>query len=83
MFSDRRNQLHRTWLGEVCTEIQTERYNHLRERLSDAAKFGDWESLWEIIMVGRREFDESWVNAVRISTSKLHLWTMIFEVHLT
>lgn len=60
----------RTWIGYMDTRNShiTEDYRRLRNQLADAAKFGCWDNVWEILKCARDQFGESWVNAVRMST---------------
>jgi|SRR3954471_23997619 hypothetical protein len=59
----------RTWLGHLYTDDDQlpETYCQLRRELSDAAFFGSWPRVWEILQEARERFDESWVNAIRMS----------------
>lgn len=38
-----------------------------RERLSDAAYWGDWHQLLSSLDTGRRRYDESWCNSFNLS----------------
>lgn len=61
----------RTWVGYVDSDNSyiTDDYRRLRNQLADAAKFGRWNDLLEILKCAKDQFGESWVNAVRMSTS--------------
>jgi hypothetical protein len=56
-----------TWLGNVCLEVNPDKYNYWRDRLSNAAYSGNWYDLWKALEIGNRQFGESWVNAMRLS----------------
>lgn len=60
-----------TWLGHVATEHYTSKYVKLRHELSDAAYWGNWPVLFDRIEDGRHIYNESWVNAPRMSMSTL------------
>jgi len=59
----------RTWLGHLHTDDDQlpEGYCQLRHEFSEAAFFGSWLKVWEILEEARDRFDESWVNAIRMS----------------
>lgn len=57
----------RTWLGYNTIEDLPEDYVILRKELSDAAYWGEWNKLLNILKEGRERYNESWVNAVRMS----------------
>lgn len=56
-----------TWLGHIATEHYSAKYVQLRHELSDAAYFGNWQALFKCIREGEELFQESWVNAPRMS----------------
>ncbi|KAK5941952.1 hypothetical protein PMZ80_005903 [Knufia obscura] len=58
----------RTWLGYNTIEDLPEDYVILRKELSDAAYWGEWNKLLNILKEGRERYNESWVNAVRMKT---------------
>jgi hypothetical protein len=64
-----KGEIVRTWLGHLYTDDDhtPEQYCRLRHELSEAAYFGRWPTLWEILEEARDRFDESWVNATRMS----------------
>ncbi|KAH8703273.1 hypothetical protein BGW36DRAFT_403710 [Talaromyces proteolyticus] len=55
------------WLGETLQlDIENE-YLDRRTKLSNAAYWGDWDSLFQIIHDAHAEFSESWINCIRLS----------------
>jgi hypothetical protein len=57
----------RTWLGHLVQEDHSEHYISSREMLSDAAYWGNWEVFWPALKIGKEQYDESWINAIRLS----------------
>jgi hypothetical protein len=57
----------RTWLGHVNTEAHSPMYLAARTRLSDAAYWGEWDNVFEMLEHGRKQYQENWVNAFRMS----------------
>lgn len=62
-------QILRTWLGNLDTDKHDYQYVQWRHELSDAAKYGQWDDMFELMAKGLRVYGESWVNAPRISES--------------
>lgn len=62
-----------TWLGHVVIvnrergPIMSEHYISHRHKLSEAAFWGQWSALWTELQVGQEKYDESWINATRLS----------------
>jgi hypothetical protein len=56
-----------TWLGHLIQEGHSEHYISAREKLSNAAYWGNWETFWQALKIGKDEYAESWVNAIRLS----------------
>ncbi|PLN78680.1 hypothetical protein BDW42DRAFT_187228 [Aspergillus taichungensis] len=56
------------WLGVLVRDSFTPVYLEKRDKLAFAAKHGCWPAVLEILDEGRRVFDESWPNAVRLRT---------------
>ncbi|KAI3320736.1 hypothetical protein HD806DRAFT_506039 [Xylariaceae sp. AK1471] len=75
----------RTWLGHLYTDDEhlPEAYCQLRHDLSDAAFFGSWAKVWEILQEARDRFDESWVNAIRmkphVEGNVMSFWTPLHQ----
>ncbi|KAI1177870.1 hypothetical protein F4777DRAFT_167691 [Nemania sp. FL0916] len=75
----------RTWLGHLYNDddqLPLE-YCHLRQHLSDAAFFGNWPRLFEILEEARDQFNESWVNAIRMKpyaqADIMSFWTPLHQ----
>jgi hypothetical protein len=62
----------RTWLGNLDADKHDQEYVRLRDKLSDAAKWGYWDDVFDILESGHRIYEESWINAPRIS--ELPMW---------
>ncbi|KAJ2989685.1 hypothetical protein NUW58_g3340 [Xylaria curta] len=75
----------RTWLGHLYTDDDQlpEGYCELRRELSDAAFFGSWPRVWDILQEARYQFDESWVNAIRMKphaeANLMSFWTPLHQ----
>jgi hypothetical protein len=65
--ADDEGQVMRTWLGSLNTDKHDMEYAQLRQQLADAAKYGHWDELFTVLESGRKTYEESWVNAPRIS----------------
>jgi hypothetical protein len=57
----------RTWLGHILTDNHAEAYLIHRIALSDAVYWGDWDQIWDLLKTGHEEYQESWVNGIRMS----------------
>lgn len=68
-------QIIRTWLGNLDTDKHDHQYVQWRHELSDAAKYGQWDDMFELMEKGLRVYGESWVNATRISESSPGTWS--------
>ena len=57
----------RTWLGYILVDNLPEGYVKLRGELSDAAFWGEWNELFVKLKEGMAKYNQSWVNAIRMS----------------
>lgn len=57
----------KTWLGHVLRTRFSEHYLIWRDKLSEAAYWGRWDELWDVLRTGTDEYLESWPNAIRLS----------------
>lgn len=55
------------WLGNVLRTGFGASYLHERDKLADAAYWGDWDTVLENLETGQQLYDESWSNAARLS----------------
>lgn len=64
------DNLIRTWIGHVHTDVGqlADPYCSMRNDLADAAYFGAWDDVFDILERAKQRFDEHWANATRIST---------------
>ena len=65
-------QVMRTWLGSLDTDKHDQVYVQQRAQLANAAKYGDWDEVLDVLESGRKNYRESWVNAPRISEQLYH-----------
>ncbi|KAM7193063.1 hypothetical protein V8F20_008579 [Naviculisporaceae sp. PSN 640] len=76
-------QIMRTWLGNLDTSKHGQEYVQQRARLSDAAKYGRWDEVFDLLDTGRHVYGESWVNAPRIKRGEelkfISLWTPLHQ----
>jgi len=60
-------QVMRTWVGNLDTDKHDKDYVQQRAKLANAAKYGHWDEVFELLTSARKVYGESWVNAPRIS----------------
>ena len=65
--SNREPKRQHTWLGHVYKEGHSEDYIQAREDLSEAAFNGQWDRVFKILDKGVQLYEESWINAPRLS----------------
>jgi len=61
------------WFGDTYRDGFSDEYLSLRDRFSDAAYIGDFETVLGILDIAKEKFGESWVNAPRLSMKLVHL----------
>jgi hypothetical protein len=59
------------WLGDTITSGLDGNYITWRSKLSDAAKDGNWASLFQILDVAKTDYSEPWINCIRLSRSSI------------
>ncbi|KAI7475245.1 hypothetical protein KC351_g10211 [Hortaea werneckii] len=74
------------WHGYVLREGFPDVYLKARDRLADAAYYGDWESVIEMLEIGDLEFGENWASAVRLKSRSqadyVSFWTPLHQAAL-
>lgn len=60
------------WFGDTYRDGFNDEYLSLRDKLSDAAYIGDFETVFGILDIAKERFGESWVNAPRLSMAHVH-----------
>ena len=58
------------WYGVLSTEYQSD-YFEWRTALSDAAYFGRWNQLLQILGQEKAMFKQNWVNCIKMGSSAL------------
>ncbi|KAI7222222.1 hypothetical protein KC333_g1248 [Hortaea werneckii] len=74
------------WHGYVLREGFSDAYLKARDRLADAAYYGDWESVIEMLEIGQLDFGENWASAVRLKPRSeadyVSFWTPLHQAAL-
>ncbi|KAK3952329.1 hypothetical protein QBC32DRAFT_144561 [Pseudoneurospora amorphoporcata] len=73
----------RIWLGHTITNCHSPEYLQLRNELSEAVYWGDWEVVLNKLEEGFRTFGELWGNAPRMKERaqyhNLSMWTPLHQ----
>ncbi|KHE82483.1 hypothetical protein GE21DRAFT_10016 [Neurospora crassa] len=73
----------RTWLGHTITDYHSPEYLQLRDELSEAVYWGDWDVVFNKLEEGFRTFGELWGNAPRVKDRAqyhhLSMWTPLHQ----
>jgi hypothetical protein len=59
------------WFGDLARSSFDESYLSLRDQLSDAAYWGDFDRMFSILAEAQRVYRQSWANSPRLSTLRL------------
>ena len=62
------------WPGNIIRTGFSRYYLHERDRMSDAAYYGKWDEVLELLEVARDEHGENWANVVHLSEKTI--WTL-------
>ncbi|KAL0468339.1 hypothetical protein QR685DRAFT_573632 [Neurospora intermedia] len=72
----------RTWLWHTITDYHSLEYLQLRDELSEAVYWGDWDVVFNKLEEGFRTFGELWGNAPRVKDrAQYHHLTMWTPLH--
>jgi hypothetical protein len=55
------------WPAQVTRDEMPQCYLDARDKLADAAYWGEWDKVFELVEDGRIHHEESWVNGPRMS----------------
>ncbi|CCC12934.1 unnamed protein product [Sordaria macrospora k-hell] len=73
----------RTWLGHTITDHHSPEYLQMRDKLSEAVYWGDWEVVFNKFEEGFQTFGELWGNAPRMKERSqyhnLSMWTPLHQ----
>lgn len=73
----------RTWIGHIITDHHSPEYLQLRNELSEAVYWGDWDVVFNKLEEGLRTFGELWGNAPRMKDRSqyhnLSMWTPLHQ----
>lgn len=67
----RNRRLVPTWLGYLVQDGHPTDYIRARSHLSDAAYWGEWDDFWSIHRSAVELYQETWINAIRMSKLEL------------
>ncbi|PVH97328.1 hypothetical protein DM02DRAFT_730649 [Periconia macrospinosa] len=71
------------WPGDIIRIRLSEVYLQQRDMMSNAAKYGKWDEVMELLEVARYAYGENWANVVRLKhpqvADKVSFWTPLHQ----